>query len=117
MALSNSVAAWGTPAFAVTFAAEVQALDPSQLPLQAGLAHSSHVSAETTLTVLVMETAATATQLQVNAGVFYSGVIAGSCCSDDPTPVCEQPEYCTLRFEIDRKTAIARVMLVDTDNA
>ena len=117
MVLSNSVAVWGTPAFAVTFAAEVQALDLGQLPLQAGLAHSSHVSAETPLTVLVMETTESVTHLQIKAGVFYSGVIAGSCCSDDPTPMCEQPEYCTLRFEIDRDTSVARVMLVDTDNA
>jgi len=50
--------------------------------------------------------------LRVRAGVFYKSVIAGCSCADDPTPINERAEYCELEFEIDRKTANARVSLL-----
>jgi hypothetical protein len=112
MKLSKTLAAWGTADFPAIFAAEVQALGTAALPLQAGMAHSSHVSGDA-MTVMVLDTAATPTLLHIRAGVFYAGVIAGSCCSDDPSPVCEQPEYCELRFEIDTVSAVASVTLPD----
>ena len=75
------------------------------------MAYSSHVSGDT-MTVMVLDTATTPTLLHVRAGIFYAGVIAGSCCSDDPSPVCEQPEYCELRFDIDTVSAAASVTLL-----
>lgn len=109
--LSKTLAAWGSADFQAVFQAEVQQLGTAALPLQAGMAHSSHVSGDE-MTVMVLDTAETPTLLQVRAGIFYAGVIAGSCCADDPSPVCEQPEYCELRFDIDRASAGASVVLV-----
>jgi len=45
----------------------------------------------------------------VRAGVFYRGIIAGSCCIDDPTPVEPHEEYCELEFRIDRETGETEV--------
>jgi len=42
-------------------------------------------------------------------GVFYAGVDAGCACTGDPAPPVENVEYCELEFEIDRRTAAARV--------
>jgi hypothetical protein len=109
--LPEVVEVWGTEAFAQTFAAAVQQLGTADLPLQQALAQSSHVS-ESPRTVVVLDSGATDTRIQVRAGIFYFGVIAGSCCSDDPTPMCEENEYCEVQFDIDRHTGIARLTLM-----
>ncbi len=111
MILSQTVAAWGQPDFPAVFSAEVQGLGANALPLQAGLAHSSQVSGDT-FSVMVLETSATTTHLHIRAGIFYAGVIVGSCCADDPTPLCEQPEYCELLFTLERSTAATHVTLL-----
>lgn len=111
MVLNKTLAAWGTPAFQAVFKAEVQALGAEALPLQAGLAHSSQVVGDK-ITIMVLDATETPTQLQVRTGIFYAGVIVGSCCADDPSPLCEQPEYCELRIEIEKSGAGATVTLV-----
>lgn len=110
MVLSKALAAWGSEDFQAVFKQEVQALGTAALPLQAGMVHSSHVSGDE-MTVIVLEVAETPNLLQVRTGIFYAGVIAGSCCADDPSPVCEQQEYCELRFDIDRARAGVAVVL------
>jgi hypothetical protein len=50
--------------------------------------------------------------IRVKAGIFYTGVIAGCSCADDPTPINEQNEYCVVQFDIDRATADASVTLL-----
>ncbi|QLQ31404.1 MAG: hypothetical protein HZT40_07100 [Candidatus Thiothrix singaporensis] len=89
----------------------IQCLDSAELPLQQALTQSSHVSGSPR-TVIILQTAETPEQIQVKAGLFYAGVIAGSCCADDPTPLCEQPEYCELQFDINRQTAETIVTLL-----
>lgn len=105
------VSAWDTPDFQATFIASLQALDISALPLQQALAHSSHVS-DSPRTVMILDSSATAELIRVKTGIFYAGVIAGSCCADDPTPLCEQTEYCELQVEIDRQTAVMQASLL-----
>ena len=50
--------------------------------------------------------------IHVKAGIFYTGIIAGCSCADDPTPIAEQNEYCVLQFCIDKQTAETTVTLV-----
>lgn len=109
--LPNVVNAWDTPDFQAVFIASIQALEITALPLQQALAHSSHVS-DSPRTVVILDSSATADLIRVKTGIFYGGMIAGSCCADDPTPLCEQTEYCELQVEIDRQTAITRVSLL-----
>ena len=112
--LTNSLNAWGLPAFENTFRDEVGALDNEQLPLQQGLMQSSHVS-DSGFSVVILNSSDTSKFIHVKTGVFYSGVIAGSCCSDDPTPLNEQTEYCEMRFEISKLTAETKITLIFTD--
>ena len=46
------------------------------------------------------------------AGIFYTSIIAGCNCADDPSPVDEQTEYCEIQFEINKKTAETTVQLL-----
>lgn len=108
--LTHALNAWGTNAFESVLKNEIQQLDAAQLPLQQGLTQSSYVS-DSAFSVTILNTAETKNDICIKAGIFYAGIIAGSCCSDDPTPVCEQSEYCELLFFINKKTAETTVKL------
>lgn len=111
MLLNETLAAWQTPAFNEIFKAEIKQLDPDLLPLQAGLTHSNTANADS-LSVRILSTAELPACLQIKAGLFYTGIIAGCSCADDPTPVDEINEYCEVRFEIDKRTGAATVTLL-----
>ena len=102
---------WGTPAFEPTFIEFVEDLGIEQLPLQQGLSQTSYV-ADRAINVSILDSSETSSSLQVKTGIFYAGVIAGSCCADDPTPIDELPEYCELLLTIDKSTAEVKIKLL-----
>jgi hypothetical protein len=110
--LPDSLAGWGTPAFNETFKQEVAQLGASALPLQEGLALSSHV-ADSPFSVMVISATEGPVSIHVKAGIVYSGIIAGCSCADDPTPISEQTEYCEVMFEINKLTADTTAALVN----
>lgn len=109
--LINTVNHWGSSRFEDTFKHEVGALKNEQLPLQQGLTQSSYVS-DSGFNVVILNSYETTTAIRVKAGLFYAGVIAGSCCADDPTPLNEQAEYCEVEFDIDKLTAETKITLL-----
>lgn len=109
--LPNSLRAWGAPDFEAVLKREIAALDPAALPLQQALAVSSHV-AEQPIQATILAAGEQAGRIRVKAGIFFSGIIAGCSCNDDPTPMSEQAEYCVLRLDIDPATAEAVVTLL-----
>ncbi|MCW9015161.1 MAG: hypothetical protein OQL06_15445, partial [Gammaproteobacteria bacterium] len=48
----------------------------------------------------------------IKTGIFYSGIIAGCSCADDPTPTDEITEYCEVLFEINKQSAETRITLL-----
>jgi len=109
--LSKALAAWQTPAFKAVLKAEIEHLDANLLPLQEGLSQSSHANADK-LSVMILSVVEEPDCLRVKAGLFYTGIIAGCSCADDPTPVDEVNEYCEVRIEIDKQTAAATISLL-----
>ena len=109
--LINALKAWGSSEFEKALKDEIQAMDAASLPLQQGLAQSSHVGNEA-LSPVIISIQDALDKILVKTGIFYSGIIAGSCCADDPTPVCEQTEYCELLFEIDKASGDSQVTLL-----
>ncbi len=97
--LKQSLSAWGTPAFAGVFKAEVEALEAQALPLQQGLSRSDFALGEG-FEVMLLNARASVSGIRVKAGIFSRGVIAGCSCADDPTPPNETCEYCELLFDI-----------------
>jgi len=90
---------------------EVEALDPALLPLQQGLVRSSYVS-EDPFKVMIIEMAEDTTSISIHAGFFYSGIVAGCNCADDPTPIESQPEYCEVAFVIDKQSGGVQTILL-----
>ncbi len=109
--LRRALSAWNTPRFDEVFKHEVEALDAGLLPLQQGLSGTSAVTDEPFRVMLIGATDAGAC-LRVRAGIFYSGILGGCSCADDPTPLEAQPEYCEVWFEIDKQSGATRVGLV-----
>ena len=85
-------------------------MDAQQLPLQQGLVTGS-VAMSDTLSATILSATEEAGFIRVKAGLFYSGIIAGCSCADDPTPVSEHPEYCEVQLDINKTTAEATVTL------
>jgi hypothetical protein len=108
--LTDSLKAWGTSDFEIALKEEIQKLDHSILPLQEGLLQSSHVS-DAKISVVILKVSEAPDSICVKTGIFYAGIIAGSCCADDPTPITENTEYCEVLFNINRITAKTVVTL------
>lgn len=110
--LPKSLNAWGTPEFKDVIRQEIAQMDATEIPLQQGLTRSSHVT-EQPIQAMLLGATEDAGLLRVKAGIFYTGIIAGCSCADDPTPIDELNEYCVVRFDIDMKTAATTVTLLE----
>jgi hypothetical protein len=111
LSFAKALGAWGTPGFNQVLKQEIEQLDAGQLPLQQGLARSSHV-ADSRFSAIILRVSDDADSIHAKAGISYAGIIAGCSCTDDPTPMSEQAEYCEVLLAIDKQTAAATVVLL-----
>ena len=102
-----------SPEFNKALKNEIQDLDPSLLPLQQGLSLSSYVG-RTPFSAVILNISEEADYIKIKVGIFYTGIIAGCSCSDDPSPTDEQNEYCELLFSVNKNTADTEIELLDT---
>lgn len=109
--LTKSLNAWGSPGFQSALKQEIRQMGVDQLPLQQGLSSSSYALGDK-LDVMIIRVSEEASFIRVKFGVFYTGVIAGCSCADDPTPIEEQTEYCVVQLDIDKVTAETNVVLL-----
>ena len=109
--LPKSVLAWKTAEFSAVLKREIEQMDAGHLPLQQGLSSSSYVT-DRPFQAMIISVGEEAGLIRAKAGIFYTGIIAGCSCADDPTPIDEQTEYCVLQFDIDRTTAETTVTLL-----
>lgn len=109
--LTKALAAWNTPNFKDTLKSEIEQLTPEALPLQQGLTQSSYVSSDN-ITAMILNVTEEPGHIRVKTGIFYSGLIPGCNCADDPTPEEKYTEHCELQFDIDKITADTTVTLL-----
>lgn len=109
--LSKALDAWGTPGFEETLKRELEQLDAGRLPLQQGMATGSY-AVDNKLGVMIISVSDETDVIHARAGIFYSGIIAGCSCADDPTPIDENTEYCEVQLDIDKRTAVTTVRLL-----
>ena len=110
--LPKSADAWGTTGFTDVLKRELGEMGTDQLPLQQGMSSGNH-ALDKRLSVMIISVADDPDQIHVKAGIFYTGIIAGCSCADDPTPVDEQAEYCEIRLDIDKETAATAIRLLE----
>ncbi len=109
--LTKTLNAWGTPNFRDILKKEIEKMGADELPLQQGLSTGSY-ALDSKLNAMIIGVSEGADFIYVKAGIFYSGVIAGCSCADDPTPVNEESEYCVVQFDISKITAETTVALL-----
>jgi hypothetical protein len=108
---TNALNAWGTPEFNDILKQEIERLTVEQLPLQQGLSTGSH-ALDDRLRAMIIRVADEGGVIRATAGIFYTAIIAGCNCADDPTPVNEENEYCEVLLEINKATAGTTVVLL-----
>ena len=109
--LRQALHAWGRPEFRNILKQEIEQLNAESLPLQQGLSASSYVT-DRPFQAMIISVSESEGQIRVVVGVFYTGVIAGCNCADDPSPIDEQNEYCVLELTFDRLSAETTVRLL-----
>jgi len=97
--------------FATVLKREVEQLRAGQLPLQQALTSSSY-ALDDAFSVMIISVADAPDSIRAKVGVFFSGIVAGCSCPDDPTPVEAQNEYCELMLTIDKTSAETSVTLL-----
>lgn len=110
--LPESLKAWGGAAFDEVLKRELERLPPGALPLQQALRVSSH-ALDDNVSARILAVSELPGMLCVKVGIFFTGIIAGCSCADDPTPIEAQSEYCELLLEIDLASAATTVTLAD----
>jgi hypothetical protein len=109
--LVKTLNAWRTPQFRVVLQKEIEALDATLLPLQQGLAQGGYANGDS-VSAMFISASEERGAICVRVGVFYTSIIAGCSCADDPTPIDECSEYCEVQFKIDKITADTKVSLL-----
>ncbi len=109
--LGKALDAWGTPDFKEVLKREIEQLGASQLPLQQGLSTGSH-AVDSKLGAMIISVSEDANVIHAKAGIFYTGIITGCSCADDPSPVDENAEYCEVQLDINKSTAETSVVLL-----
>ena len=110
--LSQAMKKLGTEGFNSALKSDIENINKSLLPLQQGLSLSSYVGSAQ-IEAIILAVSEQQDHILAKTGIFYSGIIAGCSCSDDPTPVDEQNEYCELEFSISKKNAKTKVKLLN----
>jgi hypothetical protein len=108
--LTKALQAWGAPDFEAVLKQEITQLNADHLPLQQGLTIGNYV-ADAPITVLIHSVSEMENIIRIKAGIFYTGVIGGCSCADDPTPSGETNEFCEVQLDIDKSTAATAVVL------
>ncbi len=112
--LTNALNAWGTAGFKNILKNEIEQMNAEELCLQQGLSASSY-ALDDNIKVMIINTSEKEGSIQAKIGIFYSGIIAGCSCADDPTPIDEQTEYCEAQVDINKVTADTTItILADT---
>ncbi len=109
--LTKALNAWGTPDFEGILRKEIEQLGAAHLPLQQGLSTGSY-ALDNKLQVMIIGVSEDAGFIHAKAGIFYTGILTGCACADDPTPVNEESEYCVVQLDISKSTAETTVALL-----
>jgi len=102
---------WGTAAFDINLKNEIEKLSVNELPLQQGLS-SSNIALDKNLKAIILTKEDMDEKYNVKVGVFYTGIISGCNCADDPSPVDEQNEYCEVILSINKETGDTLIKLL-----
>jgi len=94
--------------FAQTLQKEIRGLKSGSLPLHKATSQGGHVN-DSNISVTVLAAKDLGNTISIKAGVFFSEVVAGCNCGEEPM---EHSAYCEMQITIDKNTADALFEIV-----
>ena len=107
--LPDSLREWDTAEFSGSFKREIQGLPSGTLPLQSRGMQNGLVD-DSDLSLVLLQTTETEDMYEIRTGVFFSEIIGGCSCGDEPAV---ENAYCEIWVRIQKKTAAASMVLAD----
>ena len=104
----NALLDWQTNAFPRTLKRELEGLEAGLLPLHKGVCRGGHVD-DSDICATFLSARDDGAVIRARVGIFFSEIIAGCSCGDDPT---SENAYCEIEVVIDKETADARFALI-----
>ncbi len=101
--LLNAIQQWRSGAFEKALKNELENTQSHALPLEKGTSQGGYVD-DSNISVTVLNHEDRENKIQVKVGIFFTEVITGCGCGDDPMPV---NAYCEMLISIDKMTAEA----------
>lgn len=114
--LQPLLAAWHTAGFEGRLKQTIENLGREVLPLQQGLSQGGY-ALDDAVRAVWLQGRESEQDLRLKLGLFYTSVIAGCNCADDPCPVDTQTEYCEIVVKIQKPTGAAEISLVNSENS
>lgn len=106
--LPVSLQRWHSHDFKQALKDELEHLPAGTLPLEQGTSRGGFVD-DSDISVSVTHTTENRHSIQVRAGVFFTEIITGCGCGDEPLP---ENAHCVLRISIDKSTAAAEFEVI-----
>ena len=91
----------------------LEQLKAEDLPLQQGLSTGNYAF-DNKIQVMILKVTDDKDFIHAKAGLFYTSIIGGCSCADDPTPIDENNEYCEILCIINKNTADTTIQLMKT---
>lgn len=105
--LPDSLRDWNTERFSRSFKREIQGLPPGTLPLQARGMQNGLVD-DADLSLVILQSRETEEWLEIKTGVFFSEIIGGCSCGDEPAA---ENAYCEILVSISKTSAETSFLL------
>lgn len=99
--LPKSLSSWQSNLFKHTFKAEILALDPLSIPLHLATSRGGYIDYGN-IELMILSTGEDSTHLKISTGFFFTEVVGGCNCDDDPI---EANDYCTFLISINKTTS------------
>ncbi len=106
--LLNSLHAWKSDSFVQTLKSEIENLKTGILPLEKGISQGGLVD-DSDIAVTVLGFADDEDAIQVDVGIFFTEVVGGCSCGDEPMA---NNVYCEMQIRIEKATAEAKMLVL-----
>jgi len=107
--LSNSLLNWQQPQFKSVLTLELLQLSSEELPLHKATNSGGFIKPEQ-LDLVILSTKENNDDLLIKTGIFFTELIGGCNCHDDPT---EENIYCEALITINKKNARSQITLIE----
>ena len=106
--LTKSLRSRGSESFRETLKSEIESLANGTLPLDKGCSRGGYADGRE-IAVTILDVKQGERFLRARVGVFFSEVVAGCSCGDDPLT---ESAYCEMEVAIDKESAEAEFMVI-----